>query len=416
MRILIASAGSHGDILPLIALAKKFVDNGHEVIFYANPFFKPYLANTSIQFTAIESIESYKTLFQKVNYAKPEEAFRLVTRELMRLCPLYYQAMKADVIHGQTIALSNSLLFAPRLLREAAAVPCVTVHLSPSVFRSNLNPPRLLPNWITAKSSSIAKKITWWIQDNLFFKRDFARPLNHLRTKLGLPQVATPFNTWLHQADCVLALFPNWFAEPQADWAQNIILTGFPLYDSPETTMHTLSPALLEFINAGSPPIVLSAGTATANAHDFFKISIAACQKAGQRAILLSHFSEQIPSVLPANILHVDYAPFSVLLPHCAAFVHHGGIGTTSQALRAGVPQLIRPVAYDQFDNSLRSVNLGVAHELLAKHYTIDNVANSLNKLVNNEQLRQRCQQIAKNFISHDSLQFAYEAIMNKLT
>jgi rhamnosyltransferase subunit B len=34
--------------------------------------------------------------------------------------------------------------------------------------------------------------------------------------------------------------------------------------------------------------------------------------------------------------------------------VHHGGVGTTSQALAAGIPQVIRPMAFDQFDNAAR--------------------------------------------------------------
>jgi rhamnosyltransferase subunit B len=41
--------------------------------------------------------------------------------------------------------------------------------------------------------------------------------------------------------------------------------------------------------------------------------------------------------------------------------VHHGGIGSSAQALYAGVPQLVVPSAYDQFDNALRLQRMGVA-------------------------------------------------------
>ncbi len=47
------------------------------------------------------------------------------------------------------------------------------------------------------------------------------------------------------------------------------------------------------------------------------------------------------------------------LVPRLAALVHHGGIGTTAQAMRAGVPQLITPFAHDQFDNAARVERLG---------------------------------------------------------
>src|SRR5262249_15893310 len=47
------------------------------------------------------------------------------------------------------------------------------------------------------------------------------------------------------------------------------------------------------------------------------------------------------------------------LFRHCAAVVHHGGGGTTAQALSVGVPQLILPPAWGQFDNAQRVERLG---------------------------------------------------------
>jgi len=39
--------------------------------------------------------------------------------------------------------------------------------------------------------------------------------------------------------------------------------------------------------------------------------------------------------------------------------VHHGGIGTSAQAMRAGIPQLVSPLFYDQFDNAACVTALG---------------------------------------------------------
>jgi UDP:flavonoid glycosyltransferase YjiC (YdhE family) len=158
--------------------------------------------------------------------------------------------------------------------------------------------------------------------------------------------------------------------------------------------------------------VAFSAGTANTHAKNFFATSIEACRLAGLRGILLSHFAGQIPEQLPANIMHVDYAPFSALLPKLAAFVHHGGIGSTSQALRAGVPQLIRPVAYDQFDNSIRTVRLGVARELLPKRYSARAVADALTYLTSDVQVQRRCRETALRFAGGDAVQIACDAIM----
>lgn len=52
--------------------------------------------------------------------------------------------------------------------------------------------------------------------------------------------------------------------------------------------------------------------------------------------------------------MHATYVPFSALLVSVDAIVHNGGVGTMSQALRAGIPQLIVPGRWDQPDNALR--------------------------------------------------------------
>ncbi|CAM9245428.1 unnamed protein product, partial [Phaeothamnion confervicola] len=44
-----------------------------------------------------------------------------------------------------------------------------------------------------------------------------------------------------------------------------------------------------------------------------------------------------------------DSVPHGWLFPQCIAAVHHGGSGTTAAALRAGIPQVICPMAFDQF-------------------------------------------------------------------
>ena len=64
---------------------------------------------------------------------------------------------------------------------------------------------------------------------------------------------------------------------------------------------------------------------------------------------------------MPKGSAAFEYAPYSTVFPRAAVNIHHGGIGTSAQALRAGLPQLVRPQAYDQFDNARRLIDLGVA-------------------------------------------------------
>lgn len=413
MKILISTAGSHGDVLPFIALGREFVARGHEVILYANPYFRSHVIDAGLTFVPISTIDEYESLFGQSSARDPRKAFAQVAKHFAAICGGCYKAMKADSVPGQTIAIGGSLMFAPRLLQEIDGIPCATVHLAPSVFRSNERPPRLVPNWIQASTPTLRKHLAWWTLDSFFYEPNFTKPLNRLRAELGLAPVERIFRSWLHEADCVVGLFPDWFADRPADWPANAELTSFPLYD--HGALAPLADSLSAFIAAGPPPVAFSAGTATSQAHDFFADSTEACRIAGLRGILLSHFPEQIPATLPDGIIHVPYAPFGSLLAKLAAFVHHGGIGSTSQALRAGVPQLIRPVAYDQFDNAARAVRLGVARELLPRDYRPARVAAVLHELVADAAVRANCTEVAARLTSDGAVSLTCERILQRL-
>src|SRR4029078_11194284 len=122
------------------------------------------------------------------------------------------------------------------------------------------------------------------------------------------------------------------------------------------------------------------------------------CVKLNRRGLLLTRHKDQLPKQLPPNVRHESYAPFGRLLPRCAALVHHGGIGTTSQALRAGVPQLIMPMSHDQFDNAVRVRRLGVGGEVKRRKYRAELVANELARLVDSPQTTAACRKIQKQF------------------
>ena len=51
---------------------------------------------------------------------------------------------------------------------------------------------------------------------------------------------------------------------------------------------------------------------------------------------------------LTSDLLYLESAPHDWLLPKCKMLIHHGGAGTTSAGLRAGIPQVVVPFMADQ--------------------------------------------------------------------
>ena len=48
------------------------------------------------------------------------------------------------------------------------------------------------------------------------------------------------------------------------------------------------------------------------------------------------------------NLLYLESVPHDWLLPKCKILIHHGGAGTISATLRAGIPQIVVPFMADQ--------------------------------------------------------------------
>src|SRR5262249_6681351 len=163
---------------------------------------------------------------------------------------------------------------------------------------------------------------------------------------------------WWHSPDGVLCLFPGWFGPRQPDWPANVWLTQFPLWD--EDSIYKPQPEVEAFLRAGEATIVFTPGSSNAQAVTFFQAAVEACRSLGRRGMLLSRFPEQVPPDLPEGVRYFAYAPLSRVRSRAAALVHPGGMGTTAQVLRAGIPQLLMPLAYDQPDNAARLKRLGV--------------------------------------------------------
>jgi UDP:flavonoid glycosyltransferase YjiC (YdhE family) len=89
--------------------------------------------------------------------------------------------------------------------------------------------------------------------------------------------------------------------------------------------------------------------------------------------------------------------------------VHHGGVGTTAQALAAGIPQLILPMAWDQPDNARRVKRLEAGQWLLPNSSAV-RIAGALAGLLMPE-TRSRCRGIAARFGTGDPYEIAAQWI-----
>ena len=108
---------------------------------------------------------------------------------------------------------------------------------------------------------------------------------------------------------------------------------------------------------------------------------------------------------VPDSVLMIDSAPFSWLFPRVAAVVHHGGAGTTSSGLRAGVPSVIVPFFGDQPFWGQRVAELGVGPAPVPrKRLTAERLAQAIDEAVTDEAMRERAARLGAQIRAEDGV------------
>jgi rhamnosyltransferase subunit B len=401
MRVLIFTIGSAGDVHPFVRLGMALRERGHEVFLATSGFFEDLVIKSGLQFRELGSAERFRDVQDNPNLWHPHKALPTVIKHAAN--PSYPTILEiARDLHlpGDTVMLCSSLAFGGRNVRELLDIPMVSVHLAPSLFPSSYRQPVLHGMVFGQGAPRFLKALQWKIAGKVL-DAIVCPELNRFRSQHGLPR-ARNIMKWWHSPDRVIALFPDWFAPQQPDWPSQVHQAQFPLFD--EVGLHTLPPELEEFLDEGEAPVVFTPGSAMNQGRAFFQEAVDALKLMGRRGILLTPYVETLPAHLPTGVRHFSYIPFSAVLPRAAALVYHGGIGTCAQALRAGIPHFIQPMAHDQLDTLSRVRDLGVGDGLDPKHFKARRIQKSLEKLLADPEVSRRAQQIAGRFTNSPGL------------
>lgn len=396
--IILCTIGSAGDVNPFIGIGEKLIQRGFRVVLITSQYFESQARSAGLEFFGLGSSEDYQSIIQDPDLWSPDKGFKVFAdRVVFPIMEPAYQII-AGFDPSKTILVAQGQFFAAHIAHEKLGFPFITIHLQPAAFRSVHEFP-LLP----ISLPPFAVRGLFSLIDALVLDKLFAPNINRFRQSLGLPPIKKIFGGWMHSPQLNIGLFPEWFAQLQPDWPPQTQLTGFVYYDK-QNGNEELPDELETFLSAGSAPIIFTAGTAMKHADQFFQDCIGACQLLGQRGILLTQHPEQLPAELPQGIQHFAYLPFSKVLPRAAALVHHGGIGTTAQAIAAGIPQVIRPMAHDQPDTAARVEKLGIGVSLSPQKFNAASLAEKLSALVTSQAVLDRCKAYAERIHPDQSL------------
>ncbi len=409
-RVLLTTFGSYGDLNPFLALGLELKRRGHGATIATAEGYRADVERAGLGFAPVRPDMDKTDLALFARAMHPAKGSEVVVREIVMPHVRESYADLERAADGHDLLVSHVLTYAAPILAQKKKLKWLSTSLQPLGFFSYYDPPVVAPApWLGALRPlgpffhkpllALMKKVSYpW--------GDEARKL---RAELGMDPGLDPIFEGQYSPYGTLALYSSLFGPAQPDWPDHVTHCGFPFLDQ-DIGGKPLDPDLGGFLNSGPAPVVFTLGSAAVMvAGDFYRHAAEAAKAAGVRAVLLAGpAADQIP---PSEGLFVAVsAPYHTLFPRCAAVVHSGGIGTTGQALRAGIPQLVVPHAHDQFDNAARVKRLGCGHVTNANR-----LASALRRLIADRKSHHRAAAVGKAIRTENGVKTACDLIEKTL-
>ncbi len=400
MLAILSAPGSRGDVNPMVAIGKELRGRGFDVVISLAEPYAHLAADAGLLPEPVIAQGEFDKLLGRPEMWRPISGMRGILREVAgKLVPLHWDVIRRHHRPGKTILVAHPLDFASRTHRDwDPTTPLASVHLAPSMLLDPHDPPRMSPWRFELRRPAWAVATAFWIAEYVLLHPCYRKQLNSHRKTLGLAPVNRPLKSWWLSPDGVVLMYPDWFGSKTQRLDDRFMHAGFPLAD--------LSNVDVEL--RVKHPIVFTCGTAHQHSESFFRDAVNVCERLDRDGVLLTSHAENLPRALPERVQALGYVPLGQLLRQSSAIVHHGGIGTTSQAFAAGVPQLIRPMAFDQFDNATRVENLGVGRWLKRDQ----NMESQLRFLLHDGIIRERCDETKRKLAGVSGAVRAADAIV----
>jgi len=413
-RWLLTSWGSHGDLHPFLALGRGLIARGHQVTLVGHPEWAAETKTAGLRFVSTGELPREGMIRKhpemiSMQYGGLTSFSALIKRGIEPSLDYIMETLLAESSRHDALVTHHFVLPA-EVVADLTGIPRVTISLAPGVIPSAYSVPG--PSFGQPGSgifSRIKNRFTW--SAGQLVACVMVDPLvNRLRHKYGLKSIRNAV-FGAHSNVLNLQLYSENFAPRLPDHGPEIKYGGFCFYDPPGAS--ALDPEVEEFLNRGEQPVLFTLGsTAVQKPGAFYHSAAEALQTLGLRGILLIGSEENRPADLPDTILAVPYAHYGLLMPRVRAVAHQCGIGTLSHTLRAGVPSLACPFAFDQPNNARRLEGLGLAEVLLPHQHTASHIEQALRRLFSSDAVN-RAGQIGVLIRAEDGITRSCEILEN---
>lgn len=403
MNITILTYGSRGDVQPFLPLSLGLMGRGHNVTLAAPPRFQNLVEEHAITFFPLAGDpEDLSRRFNNSGFNFIRQVRDMMSHAVEIGAEMLRKTEEACRDADLIIHTFAHAVGAHTLAREKN-IPDIHIQtfpmFTPTGDYPNVTMPDLKLRSLNKLTHIASRKITWWTSSFGF---------EQVRRQAGLPKrkLYFPFdNDPLRPPTLILCAWSPSLLPPSSDWTSNVHVTGYFFFDG--ASSYQPPEELRNFLEAGEPPICVSFGSmVNRNAERIDRIVCDALTRTGQRGIILSGWG-RVNQPSSKDLLYLDAAPHDWLLPRCMMVIHHGGAGTTSAGLRAGIPNIVVPFTADQpfWGRRVHAVGIG-PNPIPVKSLSVAKLTQAIAQADGNV-YRERAQDIGQRIRSEDGVRQA---------
>ncbi len=272
-------------------------------------------------------------------------------------------------------------------------------------FGWGLPPPR---DWKTTCVSRLAGAVT------RLFSLTIRRQANRIRGSYGLGPVREPVLSFAAEAPLYLVASVPELDYNRRDLPSSVRYVGPCLWDRANTES---APAWLRDLSVDRPLVYVTEGTAHVQEPILLKAAVKALADLPVQVVMTTGKNRD-PSgmglgALPGNMRVERWIPQSALLPHASVVLNQGGSGTALAVLQEGLPQILVPVWWDQFENARRVVESGAGLLLRAGHCTPESLRKTTERVLEEPGLRDKARSLAAALARYGGAEEAADLIVN---
>jgi MGT family glycosyltransferase len=414
-RYLLCSTPALGHTVPLLALARRLVDDGHAVAFFTTAHYGERVKATGASFMPFaEAYDAHDLMVVNPDReSASKRGVRGVKDDLRRIFigPIPGQArdIRAILKHwpADCIVVDSMFLGALPLAlgpaSERPALACVGVMPYPS--RSRDTAPfgvALQPG--SGPLSRLRNAALNWATEHVAL-RDVQRFARHCLAEAGAPGFPGYFIDLPPKVvDVYLQATVARFEYPRSDLAPTVRFVG-PIFSPPPVGF--TPPSWWDELSLDRPVVHVTQGTLD-NADPSRLLLPTAKALAHDDVLVVATTGGPDPTALrpglPSNVRLERFVPHDLLLPHVDAMVTNGGYGGVQQALAHGVPLVVAGNSEDKPEVAARVQWSGAGINLHTGRPSPAMVARAVRRVLAKPSYRRRARALAKDIASTDPL------------